>query len=101
MNNENYEKDPRWKLSALLIDCGWQKVEGGVWEKGNVRLLVDGVGVFLFRWLRSRWVRTHGLSHTSMWRIVHTREMAFSDGAKLNLEYGVFTPGTTQKRTQR
>ncbi len=91
-NNENYEKDSRQKFVALLDDCGWQKRGAGFWEKGNLCLLVDEVGIFLFRWLRKRWVRTHGRAHASMWRAIHTKMIIFSDGAKLNIEHATFTP---------
>jgi hypothetical protein len=92
MNNENYEKDPRQKLSALLNKCGWREVTQGLWEKHDLRVLVDDMGLFLFRWLRSRWVRTHGLVHPTR----ETKTLVFTDGARLNLETGEFT-GATQK----
>ena len=95
-NNENYEKCPSSKLTALLSEFGWEEVEKNVWEK-DVRLLVDTVGIFLFRWLKSEWVRTHGLAHASLCRIARTREIIFADGAKLNLE-GQFAPAKKKMR---
>jgi hypothetical protein len=97
-NNENYERDPKAKLTALLNEYGWQRIGGGVWQKGVTRLLVDEVGVFLFQWLESRWLRTHGLAHASMIRIARTRELSFSDGSKLNFESGLFTPAPKSRR---
>ena len=99
-NSENYEKYPGSKLIALLVKCDWLRGQG-FWEKGNVRLLVDQVGIFLFRWLGSKWVRTHGLAYASMWRAPRTLEMVFLDGSKLNLEYGLFTPAPSRKRKRR
>lgn len=100
-NSENYERDPRKKLIALLNSFGWEGQGWDTWEKGDARLLVDEVGVFLFRWLGSRWVRTHGLAHVSMRKVAYTREMVFIDGAKLSLEYGLFTPAPVRKRQRR
>ncbi|MDI6752812.1 MAG: hypothetical protein QME78_00270 [Thermodesulfobacteriota bacterium] len=100
-NSENYERDPRKKLVALLNSCGWEAHGWSTWKKGDVCLLVDEVGVFLFRWLGSKWIRTHGLAHASMLRVAHTLEMVFLDGSKLNLEYGLFTPAPVRKRQRR
>ncbi len=91
-NNENYEKDSRQKLIDLLNKFGWQGRGRGIWEKVDVRLLVDDVGVFLYRWLGHRWVRTHGRAHASKWRVISHRAIVFSDFAKLDLEDGVFFP---------
>jgi hypothetical protein len=99
-NNENYEKNPHTKLNDLLRDCGWQSSAGG-WGKNGISLMVDTVGVFVFQWSGSRWVRTHGLAYKDMPRITHSREMVFSDGAKLNLEYGKFTPSPSRKKRRR
>jgi len=93
--SENYEKNPREKLAALLNSYGWEGQGWDTWEKGDVRLLVDEVGVFLFRWLGSRWVRTHGLAHASM--KLSTRQMLFMDGAKLSQEDVMFTPAPVGK----
>jgi len=95
MPSENYEKNPREKLVVLLNSFGWEGQGWSTWEKGDIRLLVDEVGVFLFRWIGSRWVRTHGLAHASL--KLSTRQMLFMDGAKLSLEYGLFTPAPEGK----
>lgn len=99
-NNENYAKNPQKKLTALLIECGWLK-ERGFWEKGDFRLLVDEVGIFLFRWQAGRWVRTHGLAHVSMRNLDTTRKMVFSDRSSLCLESGLFTTAPAPPRKIR
>ena len=66
MNNENYARDPRKGLVKTLLAAGWANGAIGYddfWQKGNCRLLIDSVGVFLFQLRDGRWTRTHGLSH--------------------------------------
>ena len=99
-NNENYAKNPQKKLIALLNECGWLQV-GGFWEKGSSRLLVDEIGIFLFRWRAKRWARTHGLAHTSMRNLDTTKKMVFSDKSSLSLESGLFSAAPAPHRKSR
>ena len=63
MNNENYARDPRKGIVKALVAAGWDDVGGGLWQKGDKRLLVDSVGVFLFQLKDGWWIRIAGLSH--------------------------------------
>jgi hypothetical protein len=62
----------------------WQRFESGLWEKGRSRLLVDNIGVFLYRLKNGAWVRTQGLSHD----LVSQEEIVFQDGSTLDLLTG-------------
>ena len=72
-NNEVYQKDPARDLEEVLRDCFWNKVAPGLWEKSRSRLLVDHIGIFLYRLLAGWWVRTAGLSHNRI-KVLHLRE---------------------------
>jgi hypothetical protein len=61
-------------------------VEPGLWEKGQSRLLVDEIGIFLYQFKNGTWVRTHGLSHDLIFP--RKREIIFTDGSKLDLLTG-------------
>ena len=66
MANENYERDQGLALEKVLQACDWQLVRNGeprLWEMGRSRILVDHIGIFLYRNLGGNWVRTAGLSH--------------------------------------
>ena len=63
MNNENYARDPRRGVVKALMAAGWDDVNDGLWQKGDKRLLVDSVGVFLFQLKDGWWTRIAGLSH--------------------------------------
>lgn len=65
MNNENYARDPRKGIFKALMAAGWDDVGDGddLWQKGDKRLLIDSVGVFLFQLKDGRWARIAGLSH--------------------------------------
>ena len=63
MNNENYARDPRKGIVRALVAAGWEDVDDGLWQKGDKRLLVDSVGVFLFQLKDGWWTRIAGLSH--------------------------------------
>lgn len=52
---------------------------------------------FFYHWQNGQWVMVHGLAHTSMRKVATTKEMVFMDGAKLSLEYGLFTPAPEKK----
>jgi hypothetical protein len=86
MNNENYAKNPEQKVSYLLNKFGWRRISRGLWEKNTLRLLVDGVGIFLFQWINTKWVRTHGASHN----LLKGAEFRLPDGGALNLAEGEF-----------
>lgn len=99
-NSENYTKNPQKKLAAVISECGW--LEGnGFWEKGNFRLLIDEVGIFLFRWQAGRWVRIRGLAHVSMRNLDSTRKMVFPDRSSLCLEKGLFSAAPASQRKGR
>lgn len=81
MANENYERDQGVALEKVLETCGWRRVRNGeprLWEMGRSRILVDHIGIFLYRNLGGNWARVAGLSHN---RTNHLREcvMAFDD----------------------
>lgn len=80
---ENYHKHPGQKLEDVLEACLWVKVGRGLWEKGQSRLYVDNVGIFLYRFLGGAWVRTHGLAHNRIFP--HARVIVFKDLSTLNL----------------
>ena len=99
-NNENYAKNPQKKLTALLNECGWLQ-ERGFWEKGSSRLLVDEVGIFLFRCRAGSWKRIHGLAHASMRNVATTRQIAFFNKSSLSLESGMFSAAPVSHRKNR
>ena len=63
MNNENYVRNPERGIVKVLVAAGWEDVGDGQWQKGDKRLLVDSVGVFLFQFEGGQWTRIAGLSH--------------------------------------
>jgi hypothetical protein len=82
---ENYQRHPGKKLERVLATYDWEQVGPGLWWKGNSRLYVDAVGVFLYRIQIGhgvRWVRTHGLAHN---RIFNPHIITFRDLSTLNL----------------
>ena len=71
-NNESYEAEPGEYLEKILEGCAWCRVESRTWEMGRSRILVDEIGIFLYRDFGGRvWVRTAGLSHN---RIRHLKK---------------------------
>jgi hypothetical protein len=99
-NNENYKKNPLIKLTFLLIECGWLQKKG-FWEKENFRLLIDEIGIFLFRYQAEGWVRTRGLAFASMRQLETTRKLVFSDRSSLCLESGLFSAAPVPHRKIR
>jgi hypothetical protein len=83
-----------------LHECGWQR-EKGFWEKGSFRLLVDEVGIFLFRCRAGTWERIQGLDHTSMRNLAATRQIVFFDQSSLSLESGLFSAAPVPHRKSR
>lgn len=81
-NNESYNKSPVEEFAKRLRAAGWKPIPQGLWEKGRHRLYVDEIGIFLYRLLSGKWVRSHGLSHN---RILKKDFIRFQDGFKLNL----------------
>ena len=72
MANENYERDQGEMLEKVLENCGWRRIRGGeprLWGKGRSRILVDHIGIFLYRYLGVNWVRIAGLSHNRINRL--------------------------------
>ena len=63
MNNENYARDPRKGIVKALVAAKWDDMGDDLWQKGDKRLLVDSVGVFLFQLKDGWWTRIAGLSH--------------------------------------
>jgi hypothetical protein len=89
-NNENYETVPGEALEKVLESCRWCRVRGGerrLWEMGRSRILVDEIGIFLYRDFGGQvWVRTAGLSHN---RIRHLRKRFLQfDGFTIDLLTG-------------
>jgi hypothetical protein len=83
---ENYQRDPGDRLARLLDVWEWGPVGPGLWEKGQSRLLVDSVGVFLYRQIWGVWTRTHGLSHNLI--NPRTHKITFKDLSTLDLLTG-------------
>jgi hypothetical protein len=79
-------KDPGGKLEKVLERLDWERVEPGLWEKDRSRLLVDNIGIFLYRLKSGAWVRTYGLAHDLI--SPRTHEIVFLDGSRLDLETG-------------
>ncbi len=97
MSGENYQKDPGSRLEKVLHACHWERVpdrfyfdisrwDSGLWEKGQSRLLVDLVGIFLYQFKDNRWVRTRGLAHYRIFPRKH--EIIFIGGSRLDLKTG-------------
>jgi hypothetical protein len=87
------QERPGAKLERMLAACGWRRVvrcgqslEGDLWEKWQSRLLVDWVGVFLYRRQNGVWYRTHGLGHGRIRPA--NRYIVFMDNSILNLVSG-------------
>jgi hypothetical protein len=83
---ENYQRHPGNKLEAFLAARRWLNVGDGLWERGQSRLYVDAVGVFLFRQVNGAWTRTHGLAHNLIFP--HKPEIIFRDLSTLDLLTG-------------
>jgi hypothetical protein len=84
-NNENYQKSPDKGLEKVLQVCEWERMGPGLWEKGRSRLMVDNVGLFLYRLLAGAWVRSAGLSHDLI-QVSHLRErVIYFQDFKINL----------------
>ena len=89
-NNENYEENPGEVLEKWLAVCHWARVMGGeprCWQLGRSRILVDEIGIFLYRDFGGQvWVRTAGLSHN---RIRHLKKRLIQfDGFTIDLLTG-------------
>lgn len=80
---EDYHKYPGRKLERVLTTCSWKQVGDGLWEKGQSRLYVDGVGVFLYRQMNGAWVKTHGLAHNRIF-LLKSWKITFLDKSTLN-----------------
>jgi hypothetical protein len=79
------KSDPARDLAKILAECQWHPLPGGLWQKGETALCVDGIGIFLY----CQRVRTHGLSHNRIQaRDLKNRLIQFRDGQRLNLETG-------------
>lgn len=88
---EDYHKYPGRKLETALDLWGWKRIDDGLWEKGQSRLYVDHVGVFLYRvkWVTPKsgwWRKTHGLAHNRIFP--NDRLITFRDLSTLNLLTG-------------
>ena len=81
--NEDHRKNPSRDLIEALVECGWQYVGPGLWEKGESRLFVDHIGVFLYRRVAGLWKQTHGLSYS---RIIHLPERVIRFDADYSLD---------------
>lgn len=86
-SNERYQKDFVEDLEDILHACLWEQIGPHFWEKGHSRLLVDSLGIFLYRCLDGQWVRTHGVVHNQM-TMLKERAIWFVDGLKLDLISG-------------
>jgi hypothetical protein len=64
--NEDHRKNPSRNLIEALVECGWQYVGPGLWEKQDCRLFVDSIGCFLYQLQDDGWRRLAGLSHQHM-----------------------------------
>ena len=89
--DENCQRHPGNKLERVLATYGWEQVGDDLWQKGQSRLYVDGVGVFLYRvtWVTPKsgvWRRTHGLSHNLIPQ--RARRIVFKDMSTLDLLTG-------------
>ena len=88
MNNENYARDPRKGIVRALVAAGWEDVDDGLWQKGDKRLLVDSVGVFLFQFEGGRWTRMAGLSHNLISHQALVENRLYFPNYKFNLYLG-------------
>jgi hypothetical protein len=87
--NENYMKNPSKKLIEVLRACHWEAIKQGLWAKGQHRMLVDGMGIFLYRFRKGQWVRVQGLSFCDFKPQFLTEQyIQFTDNSKLNLAGG-------------
>lgn len=87
MSNENYSRDPKDALEKVLEKCQWERIGPDLWEKSRSRLLIDHIGIFLFRAIGKVWVRTYGLSHTHINHLAE-RVIWFDKVVSINLETG-------------
>jgi hypothetical protein len=81
---ENYQRHPGKNLERVLATCDWKEVSPGLWWKGNSRLYVDAVGVFLYRQTNGAWAKTRGLSHNRIF-LLKSWQITFLDKSTLNL----------------
>jgi hypothetical protein len=78
------KRDPARELGKVLQSCLWQPLSEGLWQKGQVTLRVDEVGIFIYQE-----VRIHGLSHNRIRpRDLKGRVIWLRDGNLLDLETG-------------
>jgi hypothetical protein len=79
------KSNPARELAKILEGCFWDRLPGGLWQKGETTLYMDEVGVFLYYQM----VRTHGLSHNRIRpRDLRNRMIQFRDGKRLDLLTG-------------
>ena len=79
------KRDPARELMKVLRSCLWQPLSAGLWQKRQVTLLVDEVGIFLYH----QGARTHGLSHNRIRPSdLSSRVIRLRDGIRLDLETG-------------
>lgn len=80
-NNESYELHPGDALEKAIEACHWRRVRGGeprLWELCQSRILVDHIGIFIYRKIGGSWVRIAGLSHNHI-RHLPDRLIKFND----------------------
>ena len=78
-------RDPAHELVKILKNCLWQPFSEGLWQKGQVTLHVDEMGIFLYQ----QGVRTHGLSHNRIRPAdLRSRVIRLRDGKCLDLDTG-------------
>ena len=79
------KRDPARELIKVLKCCLWQPLSEWLWQKGQVTLHVDELGIFLYQ----QEVRTHGLSHNRIRpKELRGRVIRLRDGKRLDLETG-------------
>jgi hypothetical protein len=88
--NQDHRKNPSRDLEEILVECGWQYVGLGLWEKGRSRLLVDNIGAFLYHFQDGFWHRIHGISHSRI-NVLPKRVIWFDVNCSLDLITGMST----------